>query len=241
MQNKNKKALKLFIHLFFMVLTCKVLINGALFLIPETSASAQVSLSAEELIYLTNQERIKNHLLPLTQNNLLAKAAHNKAEDLLSKDYFAHTTPEGKLFYQWMQEIGYNYKSAGENLAIFFTKSPDVISAWLNSKTHRDNILDPHYKEIGLAVVEGDFNGENTYVIVQLFGDPAQYNPQYMIAGDFTAKTTGDNHSILLTTLRIFNIISTVSLFTIFSLISLILFKELYPHLAHKQYNNITI
>ncbi len=59
---------------------------------------------------------------------------------------------------------------AGENLARDFSNASDAINAWMNSPTHKENILNPKYREIGVGVVEGDLAGSDTTIIVQFFG-----------------------------------------------------------------------
>lgn len=177
----SPKFAKTVLNYLFIALTIKVLIVGALFLIPEkTAVLASSPIDPSILIYLTNQERSKHNLEPLVENELLTKAAYNKALDIIKNDYFAHTTPYGKRFFEWIQEAGYKYRSAGENLAISFKRNTDIVNAWMNSKTHRENILDPYYKEIGIAKAEGEFNGKTTIIVVQMFGEPIK-NTGYVI------------------------------------------------------------
>jgi uncharacterized protein YkwD len=176
-QNKNKKlqhlSAKLLVNFLIIVFMLKVLVVGTLFLIPKYTASAQSnSINPEKLILLTNQEREKQGLPALIPNKLLQVAAQRKAADIIKNDYFAHTSPKDKLFYEWIQEVNYNYRSAGENLAISFVKNTDIMRAWMNSRTHRENILDTRYREIGMAALTGDFNGEETTIVVQMFGQP---------------------------------------------------------------------
>jgi hypothetical protein len=191
-QNKNKKTVQLSkiikkipfyygkskIHsfvlaLFAVILLLKVLIGGALFLFPKASkAQTPLPLTAETLVFLTNEERLRNDRPALSINEKLTIAATKKASDVLANDYFAHTTPNGKQFFKWIQEENYQYRSAGENLAIAFTEPSSVIHAWMMSKTHKENLLDPYYSEIGIAVMEGEFEGDTTTIIVQLFGEP---------------------------------------------------------------------
>lgn len=192
MQNKNKntgqlsriikripfyygesKINSLILGLFAVTLLIKALISGALFLFPKTSkAQNPLPLTAETLVLLTNGERLHNGLSALSINDKLSLAASKKASDILANDYFAHTAPSGKPFFKWIQEETYQYKSAGENLAIAFKEPSSVIHAWMMSKTHKANLLDPYYQEIGIAVMEGEFEGDTTTIIVQLFGEP---------------------------------------------------------------------
>lgn len=186
MQNKNKNQLKrlsryiwskknrITAFVFIITVSLKVLISGgALFFYPKPGAAAEeMSLSADNLVILTNEKREGSGLLPLSINHKLTVAALKKAQDILQFDYFAHTTPSGKPFYKWIQEERYQYKSAGENLAIAFDRPESIVNAWMNSPAHRDNIIDSYYQEIGIAVATGEFKGDTTTVVVQLFGDP---------------------------------------------------------------------
>ncbi|MEJ0001761.1 MAG: CAP domain-containing protein [bacterium] len=121
---------------------------------------------------LTNKERADNGAAPLTENALLDKAAQEKADDMARNGYFAHTSPEGKTPWYWFQQVGYNYIYAGENLAVNFFESNDVAQAWMNSPTHRENIVKKEYTEIGIGVATGTYQGHNTVFVAQLFGKP---------------------------------------------------------------------
>src|SRR3989338_6998941 len=124
------------------------------------------------LTALTNEERQDLSLPPLTENELLTKAAVLKAEDMAEKGYFAHTSPDGKSPWYWLAEVGYSYKSAGENLAVNFFESSDVSRAWMNSPTHRANIVKENYTEIGIGTAEGIYQGKRTTFVAQFFGTP---------------------------------------------------------------------
>lgn len=118
---------------------------------------------------MANQTRQAAGLQPLQKNAELGKAAQMKAENMLAENYFAHTSPSGISPWHWFLKSGYNYKYAGENLAIGFFESQEVFSAWLNSPSHKANILNPNYKEVGTAVISG-FGENKAVVVVQEFG-----------------------------------------------------------------------
>ena len=118
---------------------------------------------------LVNQTRQADGLAPLIENQKLNEAAQLKAENMVQNQYFNHTSPSGISPWFWFAKAGYNYKYAGENLAIGFFDSKEVYDAWLNSPSHKANILNPNYKEIGTAVLNG-FGQNNTIVVVQEFG-----------------------------------------------------------------------
>ncbi|KKU54531.1 MAG: hypothetical protein UY41_C0044G0008 [Candidatus Moranbacteria bacterium GW2011_GWE1_49_15] len=128
-------------------------------------------ITAENVIDLINSEREKAGLVLLAQNEDLAKAAQEKAQDMLSKDYFAHTSPEGLTPWHWIGKAGYDYKFAGENLAINFKSAEKQNEALMGSATHRKNILGEQFNEIGVAVVSGTVNGKETIITVQQFGN----------------------------------------------------------------------
>jgi len=125
------------------------------------------------LTELANEDRKDAKLTPLKVNPLLERAAKLKAEDMLSKGYFSHLSPDGKKPWYWLDTVGYDYLYAGENLALNFSDSAEVNKAWMNSPTHRDNILKREFREIGLGVAEGSFRGQKGIVVVQFFGTPA--------------------------------------------------------------------
>lgn len=129
-------------------------------------------ISVDKLYQLTNQEREKNSLPDLTYNDKLSTAAYNKAQDMFAKNYWAHFGPDGRTPWDFILNSGYRYEYAGENLAKNFLFSDGVVSAWMNSQSHRENILKPNYTEVGFAIVNGTLNGEQTTLVVQMFGKP---------------------------------------------------------------------
>jgi len=126
-------------------------------------------ITKSNLISMLNQTRQSLGLGTLTENAKLDQAAELKAEDMVQNGYFNHTSPSGVTPWHWFMQSGYNYKYAGENLAIGYFESEEVYTAWLNSPSHKENIVNPHYTEVGTAVLEG-FGGNNAIVVVQLFG-----------------------------------------------------------------------
>ncbi len=128
------------------------------------------NIDQKEVIELTNKERVKVGLAPVVENEALDKAAEAKASNMFQENYWAHYAPSGKTPWDFILASGYRFTYAGENLAKNFYKSDDVVSAWMNSPTHRDNLLNKNYKDIGIAVVEGVLNGQKTTLVVQEFG-----------------------------------------------------------------------
>ncbi|KKQ25656.1 MAG: hypothetical protein US62_C0015G0024 [Candidatus Woesebacteria bacterium GW2011_GWA1_37_8] len=147
------------------------------------------NIPPEKIIELTNKKRADAGLPALTYNPTLAIAAKAKGENMLANDYWAHTAPDGTEPWAFFATAGYKYKYAGENLARDFSNPESAIEAWMASNSHKENILSTRYKEIGVAVVEGDLAGSDTTIIVQLFGAPSGTSDQVPVAKAFTQST----------------------------------------------------
>ncbi len=124
------------------------------------------------LISFTNKERTSVGLPELKESEILNKAALLKAEDMASTGYFAHYSPTGLSPWYWFTQAGYEYQKAGENLAVNFNDSKAVVNAWMDSPTHKANIVKDGYTEIGIASAEGIYKGKKATFVVQLFATP---------------------------------------------------------------------
>jgi uncharacterized protein YkwD len=125
------------------------------------------------LVELTNSDRAKENLGTLSTSALLIEAAKRKAEDMSKYSYFAHNSPRGITPWHWFDEVGYTFVYAGENLAVDFNETAAVERAWMRSPTHRENILNKNFTEIGIATADGVLDGKPTIFVVQMFGKPA--------------------------------------------------------------------
>ena len=132
--------------------------------------SSEITIS--KVLDQTNTERLKLGLKPLTFNSTLSKSAKLKADNMFTNNYWAHTSPEGKSPWDFFKTTGYDYSVAGENLAKDFYDTEGLLKAWMNSPTHRENIINPKYQEIGIGVVNGILGGVKTTLVVQHFGTP---------------------------------------------------------------------
>ncbi len=144
---------------------------GSSFLIHKTVMGAEIASAV--LIDLTNENRVAYNQQPLVRSTKLDIAAELKGNDMANKQYFSHDSPEGVTPWYWFRQAGYNFLYAGENLAINFTDASEVEEAWLGSPTHRANIMNAQFREIGIATVQGVYNNYPTIYIVQMFGTPA--------------------------------------------------------------------
>lgn len=130
------------------------------------------SITIDEVVRATNEQRLGEGLKPLSYSEKLADAARRKAANMFEENYWAHNSPSGKSPWVWFNSAGYSYVYAGENLAKDFGETSRLFSAWMASPTHKDNIVNPKYTEIGIAVVPGSLQGQETVLVVQLFGTP---------------------------------------------------------------------
>lgn len=139
------------------------------------------NIPPERIVELTNEEREKAGVQTLNLDPLLTQAALMKASDMFAKDYWAHVSPDGTEPWAFFIDAGYRYRFAGENLAKDFSRAEDVVAAWIASPSHKENLLSPRYQDIGVAVVDGELDGVQTTLVVQLFGTR------------FTEATIGEN------------------------------------------------
>lgn len=128
------------------------------------------NISGDQLLILTNQKRQEVGAAPLTLNGALSQAAEAKANDMFSKNYWAHNAPDGTSPWVFIKGAGYNYIYAGENLARGFTSPSDVVNAWMASPTHKANMLSSNFKDVGFSAQTGTLNGEETVLVVEMFG-----------------------------------------------------------------------
>lgn len=129
------------------------------------------NIQVATLYQVTNEKRIEAGASPLKVDSRLEQAALAKAQDMLTKDYWAHYAPDGSTSpWQFILSFGYTYEFAGENLAKDFDTSASVVEAWLASPSHRANLLNSNYQDIGIVAVNGVLLGKETTLVVQFLG-----------------------------------------------------------------------
>jgi hypothetical protein len=129
--------------------------------------SYATSMSVSGLLQETNEERQADGLGGLTLNSKLNSAAEAKARDMAARDYWSHNTPDGDAPWVFISMAGYDYKSAGENLAYGFDSSTEAIAGWMASPGHKANILNTGYTEVGFGTANAsDFQGTGPQTIV---------------------------------------------------------------------------
>lgn len=124
-----------------------------------------LSQEEQETLDLINEYREQNGLTKLKPIANLQKVAKLKAEDLVNNNYFAHNSPKLGTPFELMESQGVEYKIAGENLAGNIT-AKKAVEAWINSKSHRENILEEKFDYTGICVIDSEVYGK---IFVQVF------------------------------------------------------------------------
>jgi len=153
------------------LLVLKIVIILFILYFPKTDFFA--AINSQNLVNLINQARTAQNLSALNVSSKLNEAAGLKAQDMITNNYFDHTSPSGVSPWYWFSQAGYSFVWAGENLALHFTDTNAVFDAWMASPGHRDNILSPNFREIGMAIATGQIDGRQTTVSVLDFGSPS--------------------------------------------------------------------
>ena len=130
-----------------------------------TSSGTKGSQDEEYVLKLINDYRSKNGVSKLNMGSKLLKMARLKAEDMVKKEYFSHTSPTYGSPFDMMKNYGLSYKSAGENIA--GNPSLDAaVNSWINSSTHRENLLSASYNYVGIGISKSPIYG---YIVVAMF------------------------------------------------------------------------
>src|SRR3989344_3635895 len=148
----------------------------SLYLFPKTSFLA--SLFPGALIELTNEERKEAEAPLLKVNTQLQEGAQLKAEDMARNHYFAHIAPNGKTPWDWFEETQYAFSYAGENLALNYFDSGELVESWMESESHKSNILNKNFTETGIGIAKGTQSGVELTYVVQFFGRPIAPTPE---------------------------------------------------------------
>jgi hypothetical protein len=159
-------------HLFglgALLIALKVSVVFVPIFIPGAALEAS-AVTPKNIVALTNVTRQTLQVPRLTENAVLDRAAQQKADDMVANNYFSHESPAGKTAMDLILADGYPAHVAAENLAVRYTQAEDVQTGWLLSPTHRENIVNPAYADIGVGVAQGPYKGAPAIFVVQLFG-----------------------------------------------------------------------
>ncbi len=132
-------------------------------------------MTPKEIIKETNKLRKAQGLSPLVENKNLSLAAKARVNDMVHTGSFSHqiaTTTPGITYNTFIDDTGYKRGYSGENLARGYAKAKDVLKGFTDSPTHKANLLNKNYSDVGIAITKGKQNGKTVNYIVQMFGSP---------------------------------------------------------------------
>jgi uncharacterized protein YkwD len=134
-----------------------------------TEENQNLNYMETQLLLYINNIRAQNGLQILNPNQVITNIAYSRSRDMIDRGYFSHSTPEGKSIFNILIENGVMYACAGENLyecSLPSMSSPEIIiNTWLNSGSHRANIFNPNYSQVGIKVADGG----NRRVVTAIF------------------------------------------------------------------------
>lgn len=176
------------------------LIVGASLLLPaklpsvRSVLSYKTSISSGGLLKQTNKSREAQGGKDLSMNDRLSAAAQAKAYDMAQRDYWSHNTPDGKQPWYFINQTGYKYSEASENLAYGFASDADTIIGWMNSPEHRKAMLEKDYTEVGFGIANSNnYQGQGPEtIVVAMYAKPQA--TAFGGAGSVLAGT--DSHNI---------------------------------------------
>lgn len=175
--NQKQTQKNLFVKGSAKMLIFTLFVCGSMSISPEETRAFVSDITSANIISLTNIERSGAGLTRLEESKTLNQAAQMKLDHMIENDYFSHNSPDGTTPWYWFETAQYDYQHAGENLAMDFDYAANQHKAWMNSVTHRQNIMSPKYTQIGVATGTGKINGETTTLTVQVFGTPINGTP----------------------------------------------------------------
>lgn len=160
------------------------------------------AISVETLLREHNEYRKENGVSELRLNNLLISSSRSKGEIMIDAQCWSHYCPAGKSPWDFFDDVNYNYIYAGENLAEGYYNIDSLMQAWINSRTHRENIIKPEFSEVGFSILYGDYlNNPNNILVVVHFGSTldsaeilSQQNPVLEITSPLNDTTTSQSN-----------------------------------------------
>lgn len=139
---------------------------------PQPGENEEFSLYARQVLELVNEERAKEGVPALVLDKTLCEAAQVRSDELLDK--LAHERPDGRDVQTVLDEanwtFGRDYYTFGENIAAGQATPKEVVEAWMNSPGHRENIMDPGFKKLGIGYTHNSKTMYHHYW-AQLFTD----------------------------------------------------------------------
>ena len=149
----NRVSSKTKTKIFSLVFVLAI-ISASLYIFSAAGTTNASDITIGKVIELTNASRAGASESNLSLNEKLSRAAEAKADDMIAKNYFSHTSSGGVTPWKWIDGESYDYSYAGENLAMDFQSAEKMEDAWMKSPTHRANILNEKYKDAFVLMYE---------------------------------------------------------------------------------------
>jgi uncharacterized protein YkwD len=141
---------------------------------PASPEQLTLTANEQEMVKLHNQARSQNGVGELCVDSRLVKAARLHAEDMIDKDYFSHTSQDGRSAGGRISAQGYKWAAYGENISYgsgSYGTPQNVFDRWMNSDGHRSNIVSTKFKDVGIGEAVGEYKGtQDTHMWVANFG-----------------------------------------------------------------------
>ncbi len=152
------------------------------------------SMQVNNLLAASNTERTRSHLPALALNEQLDKAAQAKAKDMAVRNYWSHDTPDGNQPWVFVADQNYIYQKLGENLATGFDSEQSTVNGWMASKSHKENLLDPSFSEVGFGTAQSPnytaAGGGPMTIVVAFYAKPnSEGRPVSAVKGAHTSNS----------------------------------------------------
>lgn len=146
-----------------------VFIFAIFFTLAPVSTEA-TGLQVSEIVSQINRERSSRGLSTLKFNNALTQAAQARSAVLAQAGQIFHVSAPTGVQWTELSQAGYDYTLAGENLALGIESDAELISRWMLSPTHRENILEAEFEDIGIGITVGNYQGRLMSYVVSYYG-----------------------------------------------------------------------
>lgn len=167
-----------------------VLLPTDVFVLPDVLAEEQ-----RQIVKLTNEVRVDRGLPALMVVTKLETSSQNKANDMAKKEYFAHTQ-NNQTVSAWLKSAGYEYETAGENLAVGYSTAQDIVNAWKNSPAHYANLIDTDFVDLGVGLAGGIYDNQPTVFIAQHLASPLSFDENIEDVVSMAVKPKIENNTI---------------------------------------------
>ncbi|MEK9644184.1 MAG: CAP domain-containing protein [Alphaproteobacteria bacterium] len=154
-----------------------VLFLSAFAVAPAVAQQPDLGRIQKRVLELVNQQRSLNGQRPLILDERLSRAAQVHAENMARRDFFDHQAPDGSQVSGRAVRAGYPWRLIGENLAAGHSSERGVVNGWMISPAHRDNMLGPDFRELGVGYARPSPKGRQPkydHYWTVVFGAPAR-------------------------------------------------------------------